>query len=196
MRRCHLQEHHVQINKDNQIVMYPSTRSKIRTWSFRAEGRVPEIPNTLNDRIPNFPAFCLVCTTAFNGSYATVHSVLQKIAWLVLDRTSNDVPQDPQDIWSKANPIWSDPHVGDIIVKDGKKKKKMEKIILNSVQLDFLARHDHVLCPHFAVPYHATNDLVIHKKIDVWDTSLIWIHSINLESIGWVFGRMGTLTKS
>ena len=87
-------------------------------------------------------------------------------------------------------------HLEGVVVKDGKKKKKMEKIILNSVQLDFLARHDHVLCPHFAVPYHATNDLVIHKKIDVWDTSLIWIRSINLESIGWVFGRMGTLTKS
>ena len=87
-------------------------------------------------------------------------------------------------------------HLEGVAVKDGKKKKRMEKIILNSVQLDFLARHDHVLCPHFAVPYHATNDLVIHKKIDVWDTSLIWIRSINLESIGWVFGRMGTLTKS
>ena len=157
-----------------------------------------------NDRIPNFPAFCLVCTTAFNGSYATIHSVLQKIAWLVLYRTSNDVPQDPQDIWSKANPIWSiELSVNDrgdniMVSTTNTSILTMEQAYqeVSTGSLYFLARHDHVLCPHFAVPYHATNDLVIHKKIDVWDTSLIRIRSINLESIGWVFGRMGTLTKS
>ena len=61
-------------------------------------------------------------------------------------------------------------HLEGVAVKDGKKKKKMEKIILNSVQLDFLARHDHVLCPHFYGTLPTTNYLIIHIEVDVCGT--------------------------
>lgn len=46
----------------------------------------------------------------------------------------------------------------------------MEKIIWNKVQLDFLARHDHVLCPHFYGTLPTTNYLIIHIEVDVWGT--------------------------